>query len=331
MRTKTLLLTALFLGSLVVAAIAFVNTMPRGSVTAPKEQILATTVALPAGTLLRAQDVTWQPVSETQPDQIVYPSATALEAKPDLADERRVNVSGAALRHALTAGEPIRSGSFVKPGDRDFLQVVLTPGARAIAIPVSTGGASTGLLSPGDRVDVILTQNFKNDNAQDLKNTPLTRRSVSETVVNNLRVLAIDALDTKPTNVAANPANGNFGRTVTLEVTPDQVEQINVAAELGKLSVALRSVTGPQNGSTTLVSAAPFDNTDKVVGGDKVVEHIQPKWAGDVSPALYGAAEPKPVALAAPTVQVFHGAGKEGGGNNGPGSNIRSENIKPEN
>ena len=167
------------------------------------------------------------------------------------------------VMHSPRANRSVR-GSFVKPGDRDFLQVVLTPGARAIAIPVSTGGASTGLLSPGDRVDVILTQNFKNDNAQDLKNTPLTRRSVSETVVDNLRVLAIDAPDTKPTCVAANPANGNFGRTVTLEVTPDQVEQINVAAELGKLSVALRSVTGPQSGSTTLASAAPFDNTDKV-------------------------------------------------------------------
>ena len=156
------------------------------------------------------------------------------------------------MRHPLTAGEPIRKGVFVKPGDREFLQVVLTPGARAIAIPVSTGGASTGLLSPGDRVDVILTQNFKNDTAQDLKNTPLTRRSVSETVVENLRVLAIDAPDTKL--LRANPANGNFGRTVTLEVTPDQVEQINVAAELGKLSVTLRSLTGP----TDLNSSSPM-------------------------------------------------------------------------
>ena len=88
MRAKTLLLTALFLGSLVAAAIAFVQMMPKGSATAPKEQILATTMPLPAGTLLRAQDVTWQPVSETQPDQIVCPSATAMEAKPELADER---------------------------------------------------------------------------------------------------------------------------------------------------------------------------------------------------------------------------------------------------
>jgi pilus assembly protein CpaB len=313
MRAKTLLIV-LFLGSLVAAAIAFTHIMPQGRATVPKEQILAATMPLAAGTLLRAQDVTWQPASETEPDQIVYPSATALEANPELADETRASVYGAVLRHPLTAGEPIRRGAYVKPGERDFLQVVLSPGARAIAIPVSTGGASTGLLQPGDRVDVILTQNFKNDSAQDLKNTPLTRRSVSETVVDNLRVLAIDTPDPKLTGAAANPANGNFGRTVTIEVTPDQVEQINVAAELGKLSVALRSVTGPSTISPpTLATATSLtDNTDKEV------EHVKPKWAGDVSPALYGAAQEKAVALTPPPVQVFHGT-------------VKSETIKVEN
>jgi pilus assembly protein CpaB len=326
MRAKNLLLTALFLGSLIAAVIAFVHMMPKGSATAKKEQILATTVALSAGTLLRAPDVTWQAVSETEPNQIVHPTAVALEAKPGLADETRASVYGAVLRHPLTAGEPIRRGDFVKPGDRDFLQVVLTPGSRAIAIPVSTGGASTCLLSPGDHVDVILTQNFKNDSAPDMRNTPVTRRSVSETVVENLRVLAIDTPDPKATGGPANPANGNFGRTVTLEVTPDQVEQINVAAELGKLSVALRSVTGPAN----LASASPIDNSDRMVGNTEKAERPKAKWAGDVSPALYGAAEPKPVALAPLTVQVFHGAGKEGGGNT-PGHNVRIETVKPEN
>jgi pilus assembly protein CpaB len=313
MRAKTILI-GLFFISLCVAAIAFMQVMSqKNATTTPKTQILAATMPLPAGTLLRAQDVTWQP-GETEPDQIGRPNAAALEAKPEADDEARASVYGAVLRHPLATGEPIRRSAFVKPGDRDFLQVVLTPGSRAIAIPVSTGGASTGLLSPGDRVDVILTQNFKNDTAQDLKNTPVTRRSVSETVVESLRVLAIDAPDMKATGVAAaNPANGNFGRTVTLEVTADQAELINVAAELGKLSVTLRSVSGP----TALASASP--------------EPIKPKWAGDASPALSGAAVEKPIALAPPPVQVFHGAGKEGGSNTGPGANVRSETIKPEN
>jgi pilus assembly protein CpaB len=307
MRAKTILV-GLFVISLFVAAIAFMQVMSQKSAAiTPKAQILAATIPLPAGTLLRAQDVAWL-VGDAEPDLIVRPENT--EAKPELDDEMRASVYGAVLRRPLADGEPIRRGSFVKPGDRDFLQVVLTPGSRAIAIPVSTGGASTGLLSPGDRVDVILTQNFKNDNAQDLKNTPVTRRSVSETVVEGLRVLAIDTPDPKAT-----PANGNFGRTVTLEVTADQAELINVAGELGKLSVTLRSVTGP----TTLASVSP--------------EPIKPKWAGDASPALSGAAVEKPVALAPIPVQVFHGSGKDGERFNSSSTqqNVRQETVKPEN
>jgi pilus assembly protein CpaB len=285
MRAKTILIV-LFLGSLAIVAVAFTHTQ-KSATTEPKEHILAATMPLAAGTLLRAQDVTWHAVSETEPDQIARPTAIALEAKPELDDETRASVYGAVLRQALAAGEPIRLGVFVKPGAREFLQVVLSPGDRAIAIPVTTGGASTGLLSPGDRVDVILTQNFsKNDTAnnEELRHTALTRRSVSETVVENLRVLAIDALDNKP----ATATNGGFGRTVTLEVTPEQVERINVATELGKLTVALRSVTGP----TTLAAVSPT---------------VKPTWAGDVSPALSGAVQEKPSALSRAPVQVFHG------------------------
>src|ERR1700719_4168906 len=140
MRAKTFV-TILFVISLVVAAVAVTHMVAqRSGPTALKEQILATTVALPAGTLLRAQDVTWTTVSEPEPDAIVWPNAAALEAKPDLADETRASVYGAVLRRPLAAGEPIRHSVFAKPGDRDFLQVVLTPGSRAISIPVSTGG-----------------------------------------------------------------------------------------------------------------------------------------------------------------------------------------------
>jgi pilus assembly protein CpaB len=171
----------------------------------------------------------------------------------------------------------------VKPGDRDFLQVVLSPQARAIAIPVTTGGASTGILYPGDRVDVILTQTFKND-------PPLARRSVGETVVENLRVLAIDALESRPNGTAS-----GFGRTVTLEVTPEQAERVNVATELGKLSLTLRSASG------TNVVASPLAGLTRTVG-------IKPIWAGDVSPALGEAGPAKTVIVEQPVVEVIHGS-----------------------
>jgi len=274
MRGKPLV-TTVFVVSLAGAGFAVMQIMaPRGDAAPPREYILAATVQLPAGTFLRAQDVTWQLATAADRDQIVRPSEAALVVNAELDETTRANVYGAVLRYPFAAGEPISRSAIVKPGERDFLQVVLTPGERAIAIPVSTGGASTGLLSPGDRVDVILTQDFKDNN------TPLTRRSVGETVVENLRVLAIDAPEAK----------GNFGRTVTLEVTGEQAELVNVAAELGKLSVTLRSATSP----TMLAAGSP--------------EHVKPKWAGDVSPALYGAGPDRQLPATPPApVQVIHG------------------------
>jgi pilus assembly protein CpaB len=309
MRTKPIV-TTLFVGSLVVAAIAGTHMLSQKGGGESKAQILVVTLPLSKGTLLRAQDVTWQGVTETKPGEIPRPSASALEANPELDGQIRASVYGAVLRHDMAAGEPIQQAAIVKPGDRDFLQVLLTPGDRAIAIPVATGGASTGLLSPGDRVDVILTQNFKNDNAKDMRDTPVTRRSVSETVVDNLRVLAIDAPDTNNLRpVAVNPAAGNFGRTVTLEVTAEQAEQINVAAEPGKLSLTLRSATD------YLASASPITGPSIVKAVAHPVDgHVRPTWAGDVSPALSGAAQERPVAVTPPTVTILRGFKVQNGG-----------------
>ena len=233
-----------------------------------------------------------------EPGEIVRPSEAARAAKPELDEEARAEVYGAALRGAvvpgdpirrgpLAAGDPIRRGGVARPGDRDFLQIVLSPGARAIAIPVTTGGASTGILYPGDRVDIVLTQKFGDTGA------PLTRRSVSETVVENLRVLAINVPDAKA-------AGGNaFGQTVTLEVTPEQAEKMNVAAELGKLSLTLRSITTAEG-----VLATSTAGPGKATG-------VRPTWAGDVSPALGGAMPDKVLTAQRPPVEIIRGKGVE--------------------
>jgi pilus assembly protein CpaB len=297
MRAKTIL-TVLFLLSLGVAGFVIYGAMPRQADApvppAARTQILVAATRLPSGTLLRDQDVTWAPIDRApDPREFVRPAEAARDAQPELDQQARAVVYGAALRGAIggaaarnsiAKGEPIKRNEIVKPGDRDFLQVVLLPGARAIAIPVATGGASTGLLYPGDRVDVILTQKFGGGE-------PLTRQSVSETMVGNLRVLAIDAGDKQP--------SGDFGRTVTLEVTPVQAEKINVATDLGKLSLTLRSASGV-NGFAT---AEP---------GPGQAETIKPTWAGDVSPALGGMmpAE-KQITAEQPPVLVLHGSRSE--------------------
>jgi pilus assembly protein CpaB len=280
------ILTLLFLISLCVVVILALRALPQGTnfaIASSKDEILVAATALPGGTLLRAKDVGWRQIfGGVQSGQITRPANAAGKLSLELDHQVRTEVYGAALRSSIVADEPIDRNAIVKPGDRDFLQVVLSPQARAIAIPVATGGASTGILYPGDRVDVILTQTFKND-------PPLTRRSVGETVVQNLRVLAIDPLEARP-NGAAN----GFGRTVTLEVMPDQAEKINVAAELGKLSLTLRSASATNGAAVNPI-------------GLSTTAGIKPIWAGDVSPALGDAVAARAVVAEQPTVEVIHG------------------------
>lgn len=279
MRAKTLL-AVLFLISLGLVALAFLRAVPQPDVVAQKaaaaetHEVLAAAAPLQPGTLLRARDVTWKLVAGApDPRQIARPPLGARMLKPELDEQASGEARGAALRVAIADGAPILRSDIIKPGDRDFLQFVLSPGARAIVIPLPPGSENTGLLNPGDRVDVILTQTFAGD-------TPLTRRVVSETVAESLRVLAIDPLGKGP-------------RSLTLEVTPDQAEHVNVAKELGKLSLILRGGGAPVAGTASLPGQA---------------SGVRPAWAGDVSPALLGAAAPAVSPPAArPSIEVIRG------------------------
>ena len=73
---------------------------------------------------------------------------------------------GAVVRSRIAAGEPITDGAVVKPGDRGFLAAVLSPGMRAVSVPVNATSSHSGLIFPGDRVDLILTQSLSADEGE---------------------------------------------------------------------------------------------------------------------------------------------------------------------
>jgi len=274
--------------SLVVVAALFIRAMPHKEAMATPaaappvvhDEVLVAARQLPAGLLLRAQDLAWREQSvPAEPGEIRRPSVDERAAKPESDELAAAVVFGAALKVGLHEGQPIRHYKFVKPGDRDFLQTVLAQGTRALAIPVSAASGGTGLMFPGDHVDVMLTQTFKNEDA------PLTRRSVSETVVEDLRVLAIDR-----------PKTGPGALTVTVEAMPQQAEKINVAQELGRLSLTLRSLSEPV-AENTGAAPAPLNPPPS-----------PPTWAGDVSPALQSAQPPARVLQAEkPGIRVMRG------------------------
>jgi pilus assembly protein CpaB len=161
------------------------------------------------------------------------------------------------VRRSLVVDDVVRTKDVMRPGDHGFLAAVLSPGMRAVSVGVDSVTGTAGLIWPGDRIDLILTQAI-GDAA-----IPVGRRIAAETVLSDVRVIAIDQQIME--GVAPDGTEGK-GRTVTMEVTSAQAERVSVATRIGRLSLAVRSADHP----FPPLSAQPPQTT----------------WASDVSPAL---------------------------------------------
>ncbi len=187
-------------------------------------QVLVATKALPVGTILSADSLRFQP----WPKELVE-GAYFLKEGTDMA-----TLVGTVVRFAVPAGQPLTQGSLVKPGDRGFLAAALAPGMRAVTVPVSAQSSVAGFVFPGDRIDLILTQEIEGGG----DGPPL---KASETILRNLRVLATDQRTDKKVDEQGNTEVVTFS-TVTIETTPNIAEQIAVAQTVGSLSLSLRSI-----------------------------------------------------------------------------------------
>lgn len=188
-------------------------------------KVLVARKALPVGTIIDAESLTFQ----AWPKELVQ-NAYYTEGAPDADISKLI---GTVVRNQITAGQPLTKGSLVGPNDRGFLAAALGPGMRAVTVPVSATTGVGGFIFPGDRVDMVLTQEvIGGGEGPALK--------VSETIVRNLRVLATDQrIDSK--NEEGKTEVKTF-TTVTLEATPRIAEKIAVAQAMGTLSLALRSI-----------------------------------------------------------------------------------------
>ncbi len=189
-------------------------------------KILVAQRGLPAGTIITADAIGFQ----LWPEELVQ-DAYFLDGEADV-----TKLIGTVVRHSVTAGEPVTQGSLVRPGDRGFLAAALTPGMRAITVPVDAKAGVAGFVFPGDRVDMVLTQTVKGEDGPSLK--------ASETILRNLRVLATDQSTTQSKKDGRTVVKAF--RTVTMEVTPTIAEKVAVAQTLGTLSLALRPLADSQ-------------------------------------------------------------------------------------
>ncbi|RMD64287.1 MAG: Flp pilus assembly protein CpaB [Alphaproteobacteria bacterium] len=287
-RNIVLILAALLImGTTGLLARAWINAQ-RAPVTAaapaapsPKVEaamVLVAATDLPSGTLLKETDLRWQAWPEEALSETYFVKPKAAN-QPDPLKE--IAEAGAVVRRGISAGEPLTKGRIIKPGERGFLAAVLRPGYRAVSVQVNPTSGISGLVFPGDRVDLILTHTIKRGKIN---------RRASETVLTNVRVLAIDQ--------TTNDQNGGprLFKNATLELTPKQAEMLAVVSEIGKLSLSLRSLAKDEAELERLVeSGAPLAEPDPERGKTYT-------WDSEVSRLLW-----RPSAARHTTVQVSRG------------------------
>jgi pilus assembly protein CpaB len=175
------------------------------------------------GQSIKPEDMQWQ----------TWPAATASNTfirrgeRPDATTQ----VTGSIARAPFIAGEPIREQKLVKANGSGFMAAILPTGMRAISTDISPETGAGGFILPNDRVDVILSKRDKNPDSggPDVVN--------SEIILSNVRVLAIDQAPKEKDG-----QNTVVGKTVTLELKPEQSETLARARQSGTLSLALRSI-----------------------------------------------------------------------------------------
>jgi pilus assembly protein CpaB len=195
---------------------------------APGIPVLVAAKALDEGDSTAPGDVVWinfpqEAVSEAFIRQSDTPNATT-------------DYVGAVARVQIAKGEPITASKLVKPGEQGFMAAMLTPGYRAVSIPITAQSAAAGFILPNDHVDVLATRRIQvqagNGSREQVR---------SDVILQNVRVLAIDQKFRSETAPGATPAPMT-GAVATLELSPRDAEQLAMAGKMGDLALVLRGI-----------------------------------------------------------------------------------------
>lgn len=160
-----------------------------------------------------------QPLNASMVTLVSWPAGSVPDGSFALADA----IDGRVLRTQLLRGEPVLEAKLAPVGTKGGLSALIGEGRRAITVKVNEVVGVAGFALPGNYVDVLV-------NTQDDRDRP-----VSKIVLERILVLAVAQEagrdETKPRVVSA----------VTLEVTPEQAERLDLARSVGNLSLVLRN------------------------------------------------------------------------------------------
>lgn len=214
--------------AMIVSAKLSPKTKEGAPVTATVE-ILVAARDLSVGDTLKEKDVRW----DSLPEASVYKGVIK---RKDQADEKKLAVYDQPLRRNIAKGEAITTQSLIADmkGSGSFLSAMLEPNMRAVAISVKAESSAGGFVAPADYVDVILTHNVNLKGEAENYSTNFVQRYASETIISNVKVLAVDQ------NSKDDSHEAKVARTVTVAVTKEQAQKLALATSMGSLTLSLR-------------------------------------------------------------------------------------------
>ena len=201
-----------------LAAVAFAASWLQSQEAADTMQVLVAKRDLPMGTRL-------------QPDMletIHWPTAAPIESPLTAIDQAYDRV----INMQVLRGEPLLKNKLAAIGEIGGLSSVLREGQRAVTVKVNEIMGVAGFALPGNFVDVMV-------NTPDGQDNP-----ISKIVIERIKVLAVAQ------DVASSENKPRVVNAVTLEVTPQQAEKIDLARSVGNLSLVLRSQVDTESVST---------------------------------------------------------------------------------
>jgi pilus assembly protein CpaB len=198
----------------------------------PTVNVIAMNRAIGYGEKIGPEDVAFIRYAEPYLPEGVF--LTQEEFFPDGPDVRRV------VLRPMEANEPVLAVKVTEPGGDAGLMQRLAEGMRAFTISVDATSGVSGFLRPGSRVDVYWSGTVQQGGS--------AARYVTQLIQSNLQIVAIDQ-STDSVDVAASVA-----RTVTVEVTPQQVALLAQAQSTGNLKLSLVGM-----GDETVASAIEVD------------------------------------------------------------------------
>lgn len=212
-------------------------------------EILIAAKNLETGHELKTGDLKWK----TWPEDSVFGGAIIRDGTQQPIDA----VNGKLLR-PLVAEQPVQMAMVVEEDKGDFLSANIQKGMRAVGLSVQSHVLADRLVRPGDFVDVMVTYQVRVNTRDNPDAQALVNRYATETVIENIRILAIDQEETKAVDEAEDgdkkKIKSSKKATLTVEVTPEDAEKLMLADKMGDLGFALRSIgdnEAPQSDRST--------------------------------------------------------------------------------